>query len=145
MIDSMGGGRVFISLARFAISWQSDSMRIKDTSRSEGILEAIAEPDCRRILALTMGHPLSVTDVSAQLSIPVRSAYRYVEDLCSLGLLTGERGVVMKGGGRYLQYRSMVKSVTLTYQGDRNSLEVDMLPNEGILDRFLRFWTYMSG
>jgi DNA-binding transcriptional ArsR family regulator len=119
-------------------------MRIKDTARSEGILEAIAEPDCRRILALTMGHPLSVTEVSAQLGLSVRSSYRYVRDLCDLGLLTGERGVIIEGGGKYLQYRSMIRSVIFTYEGEKNSLEVDMLPNEGILDRFLRFWTYMS-
>jgi predicted transcriptional regulator len=119
-------------------------MRIRDAQRSELILRVITEPDCRRILALAMSRPLSVTEVSRELGIPVRSAYRYVRDLCSVGLLTSERGVIMEGGGKYLQYRSMVKLVTLTYEGEGNSLEVDILPNEGILDRFLRFWTYMG-
>lgn len=40
-------------------------------------------------------------------------------------------------------YRSMVKTVMIKYEG--NVFEVDLLPNEGILGRFMRFWSYMGG
>ena len=119
-------------------------MRIKEAAKNEAIIRALAEPDCRRIISLTMSRPLPVAEVSAELGIPVRSVYRYMGDLCDLGLMTGERGVIVEGGGKYQLYRSMVRAVNLTYASEKNLLEIDLLPNEGILDRFLRFWTYMG-
>ena len=77
------------------------------------------------------------------MDLPIRTLYRYVEELCKLGVLAKERMIVMENGGKYVLYRSMVKSITIRYEV--GGLEVDLIPNEKILERFLRFWSYMRG
>jgi transcription initiation factor IIE alpha subunit len=117
-------------------------MRINDPALKENLVKSISDSHLRRILSATIPKAKSSTELSAELRIPVRSLYRYIKDLSELGLLTVERSSFPHGGGKYDLYRSMVRSVTVKYEG--NSVEIDLLPNEGILERFMRFWTYMG-
>ncbi len=41
-------------------------------------------------------------------------------------------------------YRSIVKSIQLRYDGLTNTVEVDLVPNDTMLDKFFRFWTMMG-
>lgn len=116
-------------------------MRIDDADLKEKLAEAAADQDLRKALSATIEKAKSVTELSAELGIPVRTTYRYVGDLCKLGLVTAERWRFLHGGGKYALYRSMVRSIVVTYGSD---LEVDLVPNEGILGRFMRFWSYMG-
>lgn len=116
-------------------------MRVHDAALKEKLAEAAADPNLRRAVSATIEKAKSVTELSAELGIPVRSVYRYIRDLSELGLLTAEKWRFLHGGGKYALYRSMVKSVTVRYG---SILEVDLVPNEGILDRFMRFWSYMG-
>lgn len=120
-------------------------MRIHTPSRKENILRVLGDPDSRRILSLTVDRPKSVIQISEELGIPHRSVYRYVDTLRELGLLTREQHIIADGGGKYALYRSMVKSLTLIFEGEANNLELDLVPNEDILEKFIRFWTYMAG
>ncbi len=117
-------------------------MRINDPALRESITVAISNPDLRRIISATIFKAKSANELSAELRIPPRSIYRYIKQLSMLGIITGQSWSFLDGGGKYVLYRSMVKSVTAMYEA--GSLEVDLLPNEGILDRFMRFWTYMG-
>ncbi|WP_309492417.1 helix-turn-helix domain-containing protein [Candidatus Hecatella orcuttiae] len=117
-------------------------MQINDPAMKERVAKAVSDRHVREIVSATIARAKSASELSGELGIPVRSVYRYLEELSSLGLLTGERSVLMNSGGRYTLYRSMVKSVTVKYGG--GSLEVDLVPNEDLLDRFMRFWRYMS-
>lgn len=109
------------------------------------MVRVLIEADARRVLHVTVTKPKSVLEISEELAIPVRSVYRHVNDLCDLGLLTSERRILIDSGGKYALYRSMVKSVTFTYESEGNLLEVDLIPNENLLEKFMRFWSYMGG
>jgi predicted transcriptional regulator len=117
-------------------------MRINDPTVKENLAKSISDSHLRRILTATTTKAKSGAELSAELGIPLRSLYRYIKDLSKLGLLTVERSSFPHGGGKYELYRSMVRSMTVKYEG--NTVEIDLLPNEGILERFMRFWTYMG-
>jgi predicted transcriptional regulator len=89
-------------------------------------------------------HAKSVSDISTELALPARSVYRYTERLCELGLLATERNVMINTGGKYSLFRSMVQSVAFTYDVQTNNFEIDLTPNRNILDKFLRFWSYLG-
>lgn len=119
------------------------ALLIQDANSKEELAKAFSDSTVRRIVAATLHDSKSANDLSEMLDLPHRSLYRYLDELCKLGILAKERMVVLGSGGKYVLYRSMVKSVTLRYESD--GLEVDLIPNEKILDRFLRFWSYMRG
>jgi predicted transcriptional regulator len=116
---------------------------IDNGASKEDLAKAFSDSNVRRIVAATLDEPKSANQLSTLLNLPNRSLYRYVDELCKLGVLAKERMVVRESGGKFVLYRSMVKSITLKYETD--GLEVDLIPNEKILERFLRFWSYMRG
>ena len=107
-------------------------------------MKILGESEARRVINATIQTSKSVAQISEELGIPSRTAYRHINDLCEVGLLTRDRNILITGGGKYVLYRSMVKSVELRYDSLANSVEVDLIPNDTMLDKFLRFWTYMS-
>ncbi len=117
-------------------------MRINNSALRESVATAMSDSNLCRIISTTIAKAKSSTELSAELGTPVRSIYRYVKGLSELGLLTVESCSFPDRGGKYDLYRSMVRSVTVKYEG--STLEVDLVPNEGILERFMRFWTYMG-
>ena len=118
-------------------------MLITDYVAKQKLAEALSDSNVRHILSATLLEAKSAVELSTLLGLPTRTLYRYMDELCALGLLVRERLVVMESGGRFTLYRSMVKSITVKYElGD---LGVDVIPNEKILGRFLRFWSYMQG
>ncbi len=118
---------------------------VHDAGRKERIMRELVEPNARRILSCTVSSPKSVSEIAEELQMPPRSAYRHVQGLCESGLLTTERAVLIDTGGKYASYRSLVKSVTLVYSGSGDGVDIDLTPNDSILDRFLWFWTYLGG
>ncbi len=108
------------------------------------MMTLLTETDARRILPLTVDSAKSVSDMSRELNLPARSVYRYTEQLKELGLLTTERNVLMTSGGKYSMFRSMVQSVTFVYDVQTNQVDVELIPNRSILDKFLSFWSYLG-
>jgi predicted transcriptional regulator len=102
----------------------------------------MSDPQHRRIVSATVAKAKSATEIAHELGLSSRSVYRYAKNLSQLGILTPERWTLLDKGGKEMLYRSMVRSVTIKCAGE--DLEVDLQPNEGILDRFLRFWSYMG-
>jgi hypothetical protein len=118
-------------------------MRINDPKMAERVALAMSDSHTRKIISTTVAKAKSANDLSEELSLPLRSVYRYVEEMCELGLLTGERQALIESGGKYTLYRSMVKSVTVSFEGNR--VEVDLIPNEDIIGRFMRLWASLGG
>lgn len=118
-------------------------MHISDPATMERIVKILTDLHARNIMAATVDRAKSAAEIAEELTIPTRTVYRQIGELCEAGLLTSERNMLIQSGGKYVLYRSMVKSVTLTYEGAQNVLEVDVIPNDGILEKFMRFWTYM--
>jgi DNA-binding transcriptional ArsR family regulator len=117
-------------------------LRINDPALKERIAEAMSDPQHRRIVSATLAKAKSATEIAKELGISTRSAYRHAKNLSQLGILTAESQLILIKGGKETLYRSMVRSVMIRCEGE--NLEVDLQPNEGIMDRFLRFWSYMG-
>ncbi len=117
-------------------------MRIENPALKEGIARAMSYPEHRRIISATVGKGKSVVELADELEMSTRSVYRYVRELSQLGILINEGWSFFEKGGKHALFRSMVRSVTVRCVGEE--LEVDLQPNEGILDRFMRFWSYMG-
>lgn len=120
-------------------------MRVNDPAITEKMVRALTDSGMRKVLNATVVSPKSAAALSEELGIPIRSIYRYISDLSELGLLTSEQTMLIDSGGKYLLYRSMVKQVGIAYDSEKNVFNVDIVPNENILGKFMRFWTYMGG
>ena len=119
-------------------------MQVYDELRKDKIMKILGETEARMVINATVHSSKSVAQISKELKLPSRSAYRHINDLCEVGLITRDRNILLHGGGRYILYRSMVKSVSLRYDSMANRVDVDLVPNDTILDKFFRFWSYMS-
>ncbi len=117
-------------------------MRINDPELRERLVVVVSDPQARKIVSSTISRAKSVNELAEELKIPVRGVYRYIDDLNKLGLVTAEHSVLLEGGGKYRSYRSMVRSIIIKYEED--FIDVELIPNEGIQGKFLRFWNYMS-
>jgi DNA-binding transcriptional ArsR family regulator len=117
-------------------------LRINDPVLRESIAEAMSDPQLRRIISATLTKSKSAIEIASELGIPIRSVYRHLRTLKGLGILTVQNQLILEKGGKETLYRSMVRAVIIRCEAE--NLEVDLLPNEGILDRFLRFWSYMG-
>lgn len=119
-------------------------MHIKDRDIIEKMIRSLTDAGVRKVLVSAVATPKSAAQLSEELEIPIRSVYRYITDLSELGLLAAERGALIESGGKSVLYRSMVKSVTFMYNNEEDSFDVNLTPNENILEKFMRFWSYMG-
>lgn len=81
-----------------------------DSSKASDVLAAIADPDCRTILAASAQEPLSVADVVEQCDIPTATAYRKVNMLVDAGLLH-ERIQIRPYGRNEHEYSLRIETV----------------------------------
>lgn len=119
-------------------------MHITDREIIEKMMIALTDAGARKVLVSTVASPKSAAQLSEKLEIPIRSVYRHIADLCELGLLAGERTALIESGGKSILYRSLVKSVTFVYNSEEDNFDVNLIPNENILGKFMRFWSYMG-
>lgn len=117
-------------------------MRINDPALTQQIAKAMSDPQIRRIVAATIAGAKSATEIAAELGMPTRSVYRHTTNLTKLGILTAQSQSIFDKGGKETLYRSMIRAVIIKCEGE--NVELDLQPNEGIMERFLRFWSYMG-
>ena len=64
-------------------------MQINDRLRKERIAKMLGENEARSVINATIRTPKSIAQISEELGLPSRTAYRHVSDLCEVGLLAG--------------------------------------------------------
>jgi DNA-binding transcriptional ArsR family regulator len=74
------------------------------------VLEAIADADCRAILAATAGGPLTAAELADHCAIPISTVYRKVGPLSAAGLLT-ERTRIRSSGPNCSEFVLRVRTV----------------------------------
>lgn len=74
------------------------------------VLEAIADADCRTILAATAEGPLTAAELADRCAIPISTVYRKVEPLIGAGLLT-ERTRIRSSGPNCNEFSLRVRTV----------------------------------
>ena len=94
------------------------------TDRSaEALLEVLGDEDCRAILRATIEKPRSVTELVESCQIPSATAYRKVDRLETLGLLT-QRIRIDPGGRNSTMYVVDQRPVSVNISAKNDSLEI---------------------
>lgn len=102
------------------------SRRIDDDERKNAILEMISDKYCRTILEVTMDKPKSAMEIANETKIPISTVYRRLQDLDDNRLL-GMSGIISDEGKKYFLYKSKVKEISTTVNG--NYVELQIVPN----------------
>ncbi len=100
--------------------------KIDDDSRKDVILEVISDKYCRSIIENTMEKPKSAMEISGETKIPISTVYRRLQILHDSKLL-GISGSISNDGKKYFLYKSKVKAISTSYNG--NNIEVEIVPN----------------
>jgi len=100
--------------------------RIEDEQRKEAILNIISDKYCRQILNSTMDRPKSAMELSSESRIPISTVYRRIQTLHD-NKLVGVTGSISSEGKKYFLYKSKVKAITSSYDG--NQIEIQVVPN----------------
>ncbi len=100
--------------------------RIEDEQRKEAILNIISDKYCRQILNSTMDRPKSAMELSSESKIPISTVYRRIQTLHD-NKLVGVTGLISSEGKKYFLYKSKVKSIMSSCDG--NQIEIQVVPN----------------
>ncbi len=90
---------------------------------AEALLEVLGDEDSRAILRVTMKKPRSVTELVEACQIPSATAYRKVDRLENLGLLT-QRIRIDPGGRNRTTYVVDERPVSVNVSAKNDSLEI---------------------
>ena len=100
--------------------------KIEEDDRKNAILEIMSDKYCRAILEATMDKPKSAMEISAESKIPISTVYRRLQTLHDNKLL-GISGSISDDGKKYFLYRSKVKAISSSFNG--NQVEIEVVPN----------------
>jgi len=119
---------VIISKSQYCCIMQviQKTRRIEDDQRKEAILNIVSDKYCRQILNSTMDRPKSAMELSSESKIPISTVYRRIQTLHD-NKLVGVTGLISSEGKKYFLYKSKVKAITSSYDG--NQIEIQVVPN----------------
>jgi len=100
--------------------------RIEDDQRKEAILSIVSDKYCRQILNSTMDKPKSAMELSSESKIPISTVYRRIQTLHD-NKMVGVTGLISAEGKKYFLYKSKVKSIMSSCDG--NQIEIQVVPN----------------
>jgi hypothetical protein len=113
-------------------------MRITGQQVRDALIRALADDYSRKILLSTLDKARSVEELSHSLLIPISTAYRRVNEMKDVGLLTVEKTIITDEGKKFELYRSSFKGINL--QLEKGDLVVDVELNEDVATRLSRLW-----
>ncbi len=103
-----------------------EGKKVDEDGKKEAILELLADKYCRSILRDTMSKPKSAMEISAETKIPISTVYRRLQSLYDNKLLRIS-GTISDDGKKYFLYKSRVKAIFTSFNG--NFVEVEVVPN----------------
>ncbi len=113
-------------------------MRIANRSVKDALLKALADEYSIKILLKTIDEARSVEELSETEHIPISTAYRRVNEMKDVGLLTIEKAILTGEGKKFELYRSVFKAVHLDLNGGEVIIDADL--NEDAAMRLTRLW-----
>lgn len=99
---------------------------VQEDATKDNLLEIMADKYSRTILESTIEMPKSVLDLSKECGVPISTAYRRVQRLHGLKLLSVS-GSINKDGKKYFLYKSKIKSIMTCL--NNGMLDVEIIPN----------------
>ncbi|MEM4311305.1 MAG: winged helix-turn-helix domain-containing protein [Nitrososphaerales archaeon] len=118
-------------------------MKILDEDAKDRVIRALSDRYSRIIVFSTIEKARSAIDLSQETNIPISTVYRRIHELQQAGLIVAERSVLSEDGKRYELYRSTIKVIKVNFGS--NSVEVEVIPNEDVIGKFLRLWSEIKG
>ena len=118
-------------------------MHLHDEAAKDKVLQALADEYSRSILLSTIQKPKSAVELSTEKNIPISTAYRRLHELQEAGLVAVERIIITEDGKKFDLFRSTVKNVSISF--NLGATEVELIPNEDMVTKFVRLWGYMRG
>lgn len=122
-----------MSQSQFAAAAQStrpeQTTTVVDDEAVQSILDALDDAHCRCILAATDGEALSASEISETCDLALSTAYRKLDTLTELGLLS-EQLRVRRSGKHTSEYRRAVDDVTVSVSPDGIELRVSYKERE---------------
>jgi hypothetical protein len=113
-------------------------MRITGQQVRDSLIRALADEYSRKILLGTVEKARSVEELSQIFQIPISTAYRRVNEMREVGLLTVEKTILTDEGKKFELFRSAFKGLNL--QLDKGEIVVDVELNEDVATRLSRLW-----
>ena len=103
-----------------------EGKKIDEEEKKEMILELLADKYCRTILRITIPKPKSAMEISAETKIPISTVYRRLQSLHDNKLLRIS-GSISDDGKKYFLYKSRIKAIFTSFNGD--FVQVEVVPN----------------
>ena len=116
-------------------------MRITSQKLQDALISALADEYARRIILKTINRAYSVEDLSRDENVPISTAYRRVNELKEVGLLTIEKTILTDEGKKFELYRSAFRSVHIDLNQGEIVIDADL--NEDVGTRLSRLWASM--
>ena len=116
-------------------------MRITAPAVKDALVRALADEYSRKILLKTINEAHSVEELSQMENIPISTAYRRVNELKDVGLLTIQKTILTDDGKKFELYRSAFRSIHMEL--DEGEITIDAELNEDIAMRLSRLWDSM--
>ena len=113
-------------------------MRITGQNVRDAIIRALADEYSRKILLSTVEKARSVEELSHSLAVPISTAYRRVNEMRDVGLLTVEKTIITDDGKKFELVRSAFKGLNL--QLEKGEIIIDVELNEDVATRLSRLW-----
>jgi len=113
-------------------------MRITGPQVRDALIRALADDYSRKILLSTLDAAKSVEELSHTLEIPISTAYRRVNEMRQVGLLTVEKTILTDEGKKFELYRSSFRGINLRLEKGEIVVDVDL--NEDVATRLSRLW-----
>jgi predicted transcriptional regulator len=113
-------------------------LRITGQQVRDAIVRALADEYSRKILLSLVDKAKSVEELSHSLGIPISTAYRRVNEMREIGLLTVEKTVITDDGKKSELYRSAFKGINILLE--KAEIVIDVELNEDVATRLSRLW-----
>ena len=98
---------------RYTDSSSDTIHRIDAEEEIQGLLHALDDADCRKILDATSDETLSANEVSETCNLPLSTTYRKLDMLTDAGLLA-ERTRIRRSGKHASEYSRVVEEVVIS-------------------------------
>jgi predicted ArsR family transcriptional regulator len=101
--------------------------QLKKYDVTQKVIESLADSESRAILFSTIKKPMTASELSEKLKIPISSVYKKLNDLEELTLIEVEKWMISDKGRKFKMYRSRISKADISIRKPEPVL--NLLPN----------------
>ncbi len=108
-------------------------MLVTDEVKAAEVVRVLSDLYSRRIMLSIVSKALPIEEISESENIPISTCYRRIHEMLVFGIVKPERTIIREDGKKFVSYRSVIKNVTIFFEG--GDLKVDVILNNAQADR----------